>query len=187
MTSADARADAELAKRFPHLFRREKWKWAAAHVAFSTALPDDALVSNVHVAGFVGDGLVVCRTAEDDWFLPGGSREQGESVEQCAARELMEEAGARLVSPLRWFGAHYLTSYRDQPTRPGNPHPLRALLWCTADLVVDAVPTNPPDGEQVVEVRTVPVPEALRLLRTDGRWTPELAALATELHRPAAL
>jgi 8-oxo-dGTP diphosphatase len=184
MTSADA--DSDLAIRYPHLFRREKWKWAAAHVTFSTALPDDALVTNVHIAGFVGDDLVVCRTAKNDWFLPGGSREKGETVEQCAARELLEEAGARLVSPLRLFGAHYVASYQDHPTRPGNPHPLRAILWCTADLVVDALPTNPPDGEQVLEVRTVPVPEAQRLLRADGKWTPELAALATELHRPAA-
>src|SRR5438445_3057583 len=162
--------DTELAARFPRLYRREKWKWAAAHVTFSVQRPDDALVTNIHVVGFAGERIVACRTARGPWFLPGGTREPGESIEQCAARELMEEAGARILSPLRWIGAHYCASYRAQPTRPGNPHPLRAILWCAADVSVDTDPTNPADGEQVAEVRAAPVAEARRLLRTNAKW-----------------
>jgi 8-oxo-dGTP diphosphatase len=177
-------ADTELAARFPRLYRREKWKWAAAHVTFSATPPEDALVTNIHVVGFAGEDVVVCRTARGPWFLPGGTREPGESIEQCAARELVEEAGATILGPLRWIGAHYCASYRAKPTRPGSPHPLRAILWCAADLSVDAAPTNPPDGEQVAEVRTVPVAEARRLLRADAGWYPDLVTLAVELHRP---
>jgi 8-oxo-dGTP diphosphatase len=181
VTTTDA--DLALAARFPHLFAAATWEWAASHVQFSTAIPDDALVTNVHVVCFAGDRIVLCEAGRGVWFLPGGGREPGEDVEQCVRRELREEAGASLAGPVRPIGAHYLTSYQDRPTRPGNPHPVRAILWCTADVVVDGEPTNPADGEQVVEVRAVPLGEARELAATDGAWSPEMIALGAELHR----
>jgi 8-oxo-dGTP diphosphatase len=178
--------DVGLAARFPRLYRREKWKWTAAHVTFSAAPPDETLVTNIHVVGFVDDAVVVCRAAKGSWFLPGGTREPGESIDECVARELVEEAGARLVSPLRWIGAHYVLGYRARSTRPRNPHPLRAILWCAAELSIDGSPTNPADGEQVVEVRVAPLAEAQRLLATGSAWYADLLTLAAELHHSPA-
>ena len=50
-----------------------------------------------------GQVLAVARRGTfDAWGLPGGTRERGESHKECAARELLEEAGVEVrVSDLR--------------------------------------------------------------------------------------
>ena len=54
-------------------------------------------------------------------------------------------------------------------------------MWCSADVVVDGEPTNPDDGEQVVEVRVAPLAEARRLLAGFHGWLEDLVCLADEL------
>src|SRR4029079_13272371 len=46
-------------------------------------------------AGF--EVLIVHRPRYDDWSLPKGKREPGESDERCAVREVEEETGMRAV------------------------------------------------------------------------------------------
>jgi 8-oxo-dGTP diphosphatase len=130
---------------------------------------------------------VLCRDAEGSWILPGGTREQGESVDDCAARELAEEAGARLAGPLQWIGAHYAVTDEPVPYRPWQPHPHKAWLWCAADVVVDSVPTNPADAEQIVEVLAAEPAEAQRLIRTHSEWLGELLELAGQVRRRTGL
>lgn len=177
--SADP-TSAEAAERFPLLYAPQRWEWAGLDARFSTALPPDHLVQSIHVVGFVGDLVTVCRHRED-WFLPGGTREPDEAVEQTVDRELAEEAGARRVGPLIRLGAHHCIGDDPEPYRPHLPHPEKAWLWCVTDLVIDSTPTNPPDGEQVEEVRAVPLPEAQALLGPNEPWYPELLTLATEI------
>jgi 8-oxo-dGTP diphosphatase len=171
----------QLADRYPKLHAPQYWDWGGLDALFSTQLPPDDLVQSIHIVGFVGDSVVVCRHREDDWFLPGGTREPNEAVEQTVDREIAEEAGARRVGPLVWFGAHHCVSRRPEPYRPHLPHPEKAWLWCLTDVVVDSVPSNPPDGEQVDEVRTAPIEEAKRLLRPHEEWYAELIDLAVEI------
>ncbi|WP_040423017.1 NUDIX hydrolase [Actinopolymorpha alba] len=174
-----------LAVRFPALHAPQRWQWGHMDARFSTTLPPADLVQSIHVVGFVGEAITVCRGDTGEWFLPGGTREPDESVEQAVDREIAEEAGARRVGPLRWFGAHYCVSDQPKPYRPHLPHPEKAWLWCFTDVVLDSTPTNPPDGEQVEEVRAVPLAEAQLLLATNEAWYTELVALAWELRTGA--
>lgn len=177
---ADPQADR--AARYPLLHAPQRWEWGGFDALFSAQLPPDRLITNVHLVGFdPAGGVVLCRDARGFWFLPGGTREADEPVLACLARELREEAGARLRGPAHWLGAHRAVTDRPEPYRPWQPHPEKAWLWGWAEVVVDSAPTNPDDGEQVVEVRAVTPAEAQRLLtgRHEGWWA-ELVALATE-------
>ncbi len=173
--------ETDRAGRFPSLFRPQRWEWAGGEARFSTETPLDHLVTNIHVVCFAGDKVVVCRDERPVWFLPGGTREQYESVDECVARELREEAGATLTSPLRYIGAHHCVTENPTPWRSYQPHPEKAWLWCWADVVVDSEPTNPDDGEKVVEVRAAEVAEARRLLLSDHDWMADLVDLAVEM------
>lgn len=152
------------AERFPALFAPAVWEWGDLDVRYSMDEPPDELVSNVHVIGRTDGGIVVCRNDLGWRFLPGGTREPHEPIEETARRELLEEAGARIVGPLTWLGAHRADHRRPAPYRPHLPHPVSYWLNAVADVVVDQPPTNPPDGEQVVEVLVLPPAEAIAYL-----------------------
>jgi len=175
---------ADLAARFPVLHAPQRWAWGGIDAQFSAELPPDELITNIHLVGFTEGRVVLCRDARGHWFLPGGTREDGETVESCLVRELREEAGASLVGPPAWIGAHTAVTDHPKPYRPWQPHPVKAWLWGWAEVAVDSLPTNPADGEQVVEVRPVHPDEARELLaRGREPWWGELIALAVESYR----
>jgi 8-oxo-dGTP diphosphatase len=149
--------------RLPELFCESYVAYADCHVTYtSDAVPDD-LVSRLHLVATTAAGhVVVCRSNEDWRFLPGGTREPGETLEDLARRELAEEAGAVLEGGLRPFAAHEARSRRDQPYRPHLPHPVAYWSYATARVRIVGPPTNPDDGENVVEVLALPAEEAIR-------------------------
>src|SRR5215475_4406818 len=153
--------DADLAARYPDLYAARRWEFARLTPQFTVVAPPEDVVSNVHVVAFTGDRIVLCRDDRDVWFLPGGTREPGESVHDCVVRELAEEAGARLVGELHWLGAHRGTSEAPGPHRPHLPYPEVAWLWCYADVEIVGPPGNPADGEEVLEVQALDAAEAM--------------------------
>ncbi|TWD80514.1 8-oxo-dGTP diphosphatase [Kribbella amoyensis] len=152
------------AERFPELYAPGYWAWGELDVQFGTEQPPDELISNVHVVARSEGGVVVCRNDLGWRFLPGGTREPDEPILQTARRELLEEAGATLLSDPIWLGAHRADHRRPEPYRPHLPHPVSYWATVVADVAVDAEPGNPEDGEQVVEVLVLPPDEAVTYL-----------------------
>ena len=117
-----------------------------------------AAAKHVRAAGGVvwrpaGEGtevLLVHRPKYDDWSLPKGKADLGESDEECALREVEEETGLRCE-----LGPHLTdTSYVDR-----NGRPKVARYWAMRPLAGAFVP-----GPEVDEVRWLPPDEAVRLL-----------------------
>jgi len=173
-------ADERWSDVFPALFAPQRWEWGGIDVQFSLEAPADDAVSNVHLLARATDGLVVCRNDLGWRFLPGGTREPAEPIEETARRELLEEAGARLTSPLRWLGA-FRGEHTRAPYRPHLPYPVSYWLYAVADVEVEAEPTNPADGEQVVEVLTLPPSEAATWLAGHDNQMADLVRLAEAL------
>ena len=94
--------------------------------------------------------VIVHRPRYDDWSLPKGKLEAGESWEQAALREVGEETGLRceLLEELK-------------PARYRDRHGRRKLVrfW-----LMRPVGEAARRGDEVDEVRWLPAPEAERLL-----------------------
>lgn len=142
--------------RFPDLFRDQYADYAHCRLRFTTAAVPEHLVSRLHLVTVTpGARVVVCRSEQGWRFLPGGTREPGESLSEVARRELLEEAGAQLAGQPQYFAAHIADSSRPEPYRRHLPHPRAYWAYAVAQAQVTATPANPPDGEHVVEVLTL--------------------------------
>jgi 8-oxo-dGTP diphosphatase len=101
-----------------------------------------------------GKVAVVHRPKYDDWSLPKGKVDPGESWEQAAVREVEEETGvrARIVSELA------PSHYRDRKGRP------KTVRWYRME-VEDAGPFEP--GAEVDDLRWLAPDEARSLVSYD--------------------
>ena len=157
--------DARWREHFPQLFAEAHVDYADCTTGFTTADAPDHLVSRLHLVAVTPQGHVVACRSEQGWrFLPGGTREPEETLQDLARRELLEEAGAVLTGSVRHFATHVADSNRAQPFRPHLPHPRTYWSYAVAEVEVTGPPGNPPDGERVVEVLALPPSEAAEYL-----------------------
>jgi 8-oxo-dGTP diphosphatase len=174
--------------RFPRLFEDSYVDYAAARISYvGNAAPED-LVTRLHIVAVTDQAeVVVCRSAQGGRFLPGGTREPGESLHDLAKRELIEEAGAALSGALVHFSAHRADSELEQPYRSHFPHPRAYWGYAVGRVRVTGPPSNPPDGETVVEVLTLPPSRAADYLAEEDPLHADVLRHADALgliHRP---
>ena len=167
-----------LRHRYPNLFAVKHWRAAVGSVDQTFSLcdmsPSDNLIGNVNIAPFVGETCLVIRLSNGQWEIPGGTREPGEPYIETAKRELLEEAGARLLT-FTLFGAWHCRSTAPEPYRAHLPHPefYRVVGW--GEVKVVGQPLDLAGAEEVALVECVPVEEAARRFRESSR--PDLAEL----------
>jgi 8-oxo-dGTP diphosphatase len=174
--------DASLMAVFPDLFTEQYVEYAHCRLGFTTGDVADELVSRLHIVAInERSEVVVCRSKEGWRFLPGGTREPGESLAELALRELNEEAGARLEDEPQIFAAHVADSDHPEPFRPHLPHPRAYWAYAVAHAMMVAPPSNPPDGEQVVEVLTLAPSRAIEFLAEHDPMHSDVLRLAVAM------
>ena len=137
-------------------------------------MPPLDLISNVNLVPFKGDRWLILRLQTGEWEVPGGTLEPGESYSDAISRELIEEAGARLIT-FEPLGTWHCFSTAPKPYRPHLPHPEFYRLVGYGAVEIISGPENPEGGEQVANVEFVPIEEAVRRFHTINRF--ELAEL----------
>ena len=145
---------------YPDLFAPPNWGIPViARFELLREVPPQNLISNINVVPFVGDKCVIIRVANTYWEMPGGTLEPDEPYLDGVRREVLEEAGARLLD-FHPFGAWDCQSQAEKPYRPHLPHPHYYRLVGYGDVEIIGAPLNPADGEQVTSVDVVTVEEA---------------------------
>ena len=168
------------AARFPELFRPRFEEYASADLEFCLGEPPDEQVTRLHVVAVNPHGLVVvCRSVEEWRFLPGGRRKPGENLAEVCRRELREEAGCTVLGePGLVFCYQRATSLNPEPHHPHFAHPVSVWAYAVVQVEVTGPPTNPTDGETVVEVRRLPVADAAAWLRVHDAEHADVVLLA---------
>lgn len=102
--------------------------------------------------------LVIHRPRYDDWSFPKGKLDEGETLPECAVREVSEEVGAKVRLGMPLPVTHY--------TVKGKPKE----VWYWAAEIAQGKPQ--PDGDETDEVRWVSPAEAREMLSSEGDIIP---------------
>lgn len=145
MTPADPRLAAVLAGRMPVVEETADWpggmRLRFAAYAGEADLPDDLVVSVRCLVTVAGRVLVCEDAAPSVHVLPGGRREPGETWQQTAQREVMEETGCD-VEPASLELLGFIHVRHVTPVPAGHPFPHPDFL----QVVMRGEGTGPPPG-----------------------------------------
>jgi 8-oxo-dGTP diphosphatase len=166
---------------FPHLFKEQVWSWGPVKTIFEPGEPPVELVSNINIAPFDQKGWLIIRQ-QIGWGTVGGTLEPGETYMDTLTRELLEEAGCELIS-FEILGALRMEFLTEQPYRSHLPFPLSYRLVGVGEVRRITTPTNPADGEEILEVGAFGLEEACRRLEK----RPDDGLLLAEIYRYAAI
>ena len=167
---------------FPNLFGDTSWGTVTCRFEPLNEIPPLNLISNVNLVPFKGDRWLILQLQTGEWEVPGGTLEPGESYSDAISRELIEEAGARLIT-FEPLGTWHCFSTAPKSYRPHLPHPEFYRLVGYGAVEIVGSPENPESGEQVANVEFVPIEEAVQRFRDINRFElAELYQLAARVH-----
>lgn len=159
-----------LEKKYPHLFDETIWDWGpirARFILLDQPPPDDKL-SNINLVPRVDNDWLMLQQGNGEWDIAGGTIEPCESYIQTLERELLEEAGAKILS-FRLIGAWHCFSLARKPYRPHLPYPEHYRLVGTGQVRIVNEPLNPPGAEQIAKVECVDLQTAVGEFLSCGR------------------
>jgi 8-oxo-dGTP diphosphatase len=118
-------------------------------------------VIGVAAAARTADGrwVLIRRADTGTWAMPGGTLEWGETLRDCLAREMLEEAGVTTMEVKRLVGAF------SDPERDPRFHAVTVLVECLVE-PPSRPPANPLEILEVALFAPGTVPE-LALKQTD--------------------
>jgi 8-oxo-dGTP pyrophosphatase MutT (NUDIX family) len=170
--------------RYRNLFQTYSWGQIVSKFEVLNSLPPQSLISNVNIVPFLGEKCVLVRLDNGKWEMPGGTLEPDEDYLTAIQRELLEEAGAKLVSSFAAFGAWKLISSAEKPYKPHLPHPISYRVVGYGDVELVSAPCIPEDGERVEAVEAMTLREAQHHFSRCGRADlAELYEIADVLRR----
>jgi len=87
-------------QKYPHLFNEVLWEWGPIRARFVLLdqLPPENKISNINLVSRVGNEWLLLQHENGNWDIAGGTLEPGETYMQALKREMLEEAGAEILS-----------------------------------------------------------------------------------------
>ena len=170
-------------ERYKALYDKIIWPSGPTEVQFETGPPPPQnLISNVNAVPLTANGRWILIQFDDGtWDIPGGTVEADEKPMDALARELLEEAGAKLLTA-DYIGTWQMHSFADKPYRPHLSHPItyRVVYRCKVELV--SQPQIPETGgKNVVAVDAVSLTEVVaRFASIDRHDLAELYQFAAD-------
>lgn len=117
-----------------------RWRIGRQSLTFSWIGQADVVADRVYALAFISptEMLLVSGGAGDPgWWLPGGGIEAGETAEQALARELWEEARAKILC-LDQLGSQRVDGARGWQA-------FQVFCWCRVRLEEQEAPSNSPN------------------------------------------
>ncbi len=143
--------------------------WAESYLGQLRALAGDRTLLFVGARGVVRDGadrvLLIRRADNGYWSIPGGAMELGESIEDCAIREVWEETGLRAACAMPF--ALYTGPAYTHTNMFGDRYQLFVIAFELTEWTGEVVP----DPAEATEARffaldDLPTPESSSTIET---------------------
>ena len=154
-----------------HVKSNVSWAPIPNKVSIHTGSPDTVVTASLVIVSSP-DGILLTRVRSRGWDLPGGHVEDGETPQEAAYRETVEEAGVVLKS-LHEVGFLRLTVTAPKPENYRYPYPLASQQIFSAWLGDGGV-LSPDLALECDEAKWFSIKEVLELCK-DRTWLPLLS------------